>query len=68
MPQICKKHNKPRTVIYERKMPKGGIFSLVGCADCAAGAIAATKDKPAAKPAKKEAGKPQASTRKLRSF
>lgn len=35
MPQLCKKHGKPRTVIYERKMPKGGVFSIVGCQQCA---------------------------------
>ena len=35
----CKKHGKPRDVIYERKMPKGGVFSIVGCKDCAAEAL-----------------------------
>jgi hypothetical protein len=50
MPQICKKHGKPRTVIYERKMPKGGVFSLVGCADCAAAARERLKPPPPRKP------------------
>ena len=36
--QLCKKHNKPREVIYQRKMPNGAIFSMVGCSDCAAAA------------------------------
>lgn len=40
MPQICKKHNKPREVIYDRKMPNGATFSIVGCADCASAAAA----------------------------
>lgn len=35
-PSNCKKHGKPRTVIYERKMPNGAVFPLVGCEDCAA--------------------------------
>lgn len=39
MTTICKKHNKPRSVIYGKKMPKGGIFELVGCEDCAAEAL-----------------------------
>jgi hypothetical protein len=41
MPQMCKKHNKPRTVIYEKKMPRGGLFSIVGCEDCASAAVKA---------------------------
>jgi hypothetical protein len=36
-PINCKKHGKPRTVIYDRKMPNGAVFPLVGCEDCAAG-------------------------------
>lgn len=44
-PQLCKKHGKLRTVIYERKMPRGGVFSIVGCADCAA-AAGGLDDKP----------------------
>lgn len=40
MAQQCKKHKKPREVIYERKMPNGAVFSIVGCADCAAAAAA----------------------------
>lgn len=43
MPQTCKRHNKPREVIYDRKMPNGATFSIVGCADCAAAAAAAAK-------------------------
>ena len=38
MAPLCKKHNKLRNVIYERKMPRGGTFQLVGCEDCAAAA------------------------------
>lgn len=34
----CKKHGKPREVIYDRKMPNGAVFSIVGCRDCAAAA------------------------------
>jgi hypothetical protein len=34
MPSICKKHGKPRDVIYERKMPNGSTFSVIGCKDC----------------------------------
>ncbi len=41
MAGMCKKHGKPRTVIYEKKMPRGGMFTLVGCADCAAAAAEA---------------------------
>ena len=41
MAQMCKKHGKPRDVIYEKKMPRGGMFSIVGCRDCAAGAAEA---------------------------
>lgn len=51
MAQICKKHGKPREVIYERKMPNGAVFSIVGCRDCAAAAADKAgiqlKDKPA---------------------
>jgi hypothetical protein len=54
--QLCKKHGKPRTVIYERKMPKGGMFKIVGCADCAA-AAGGLSDKPAKKPEKKPPSK-----------
>ena len=39
MAQQCKKHKKPREVIYERKMPNGAVFSIVGCSDCAAAAM-----------------------------
>ena len=46
-PVNCKKHGKPRTVIYERKMPNGAIFPLVGCEDCAAQKGAPPKKKPA---------------------
>lgn len=34
-PQLCKKHGKPREVIYERKMPNGATFTMVGCRECA---------------------------------
>jgi hypothetical protein len=44
MPQMCKKHNKPRTVIYEKKMPRGGLFSIVGCEDCAEAARSANSE------------------------
>lgn len=60
MPQLCKKHGKPRTVIYERKMPNGGIFSIVGCADCAAAAGGLTGEK---KSSKSPERKPPASSK-----
>ena len=43
----CKKHGKPREVIYERKMPNGAVFSIVGCSDCAAAAAGKSSEKPA---------------------
>ena len=66
MPQLCKKHNKPRTVIYERKMPKGGTFSLVGCADCAA-AAGALNEKPGSKKVERKPAS-TSKTSKLRSL
>jgi hypothetical protein len=45
-PQICKRHGKPRTTIYERKMKNGGVFSIVGCADCAKAAGGLGDSKP----------------------
>lgn len=63
MPQLCKKHGKPRTVIYERKMPKGGIFSIVGCADCAAAARESIE-----KPGKKPERKPPVASSKVRRY
>jgi hypothetical protein len=50
MAGTCKKHGKPRTVIVERKMPRGGTFSFVGCADCASGASAKEKPRQEKKP------------------
>lgn len=62
MPQMCKKHKKPRTVIYEKKMPRGGMFSIVGCEDCAAAAAKANGIAPT-----KPKEKPRAATR-VRSY
>jgi hypothetical protein len=62
MPDLCKKHGKPRTVIYERKMPKGGTFSIVGCADCAA---AAATSPPAGKKNEPPTRKPPAGVRRF---
>ena len=45
MAPLCKKHNKPRSVIYERRMPRGGTFQLVGCEDCAAAAAKSARVK-----------------------
>jgi len=59
MASNCKKHGKPREVIYEKKMPNGAIFSVIGCRDCA-------KQAPAAKPflTKKKTGQ-SGSVRKI---
>lgn len=54
----CKTHNKPRTVIYERKMRNGAMFSLVGCEDCAKAAAksAGVKLTPKKEPKKETSG------------
>jgi hypothetical protein len=41
---LCKKHQKERTVIYDRPMPRGGTLRIVGCEDCAAEAQARLKE------------------------
>lgn len=50
MAPTCKKHGKPRDVIYDRKMPSGAHFRIVGCADCAAEAREGVKPRPPRKP------------------
>ena len=65
-PNLCKKHKKPRTVIYERKMPRGGVFTVVGCEDCKKEALEAmakretSRQDEATPPKRKHTKKPEA--------
>lgn len=62
MPGMCKRHNKPRNTIVERKT-KNGTLSYVGCVDCAStsaqGATKAPKGKGKAAKPPKAAGTPR---------